>query len=352
MSIPEPAGRAWADIDLSALLANARTIAATSGVRLLPMVKADAYGLGAVHIARSLERVDPWGFGVATVEEGAALRAAGIPRPVIVFNPLSPDDVRPHLEHDLRPVIGDADGLAAWRAQAGGRPFHLEVDTGMSRAGWRWTDVAQWAPLLGRGDGWEGTFTHFHSAGEHPESIEVQWQRFSQTLAALPARPRLVHAAASAAALHGSRYAGDFVRPGIFLYGGMAAGRVPVTVARLRARVVALRTVRAGESVSYGATWVAPRDTRVATVGIGYADGIPRSLAGTGEVELSGERVPILGRVTMDFIMVRAPAPCRLGDVATIHGGIVSLDELATRAGTISYELLTRTGSRVERRYG
>lgn len=349
-SIADPTERAWADIDLTALVANARTMATVSGARLLPMVKANGYGLGAVACVGALESVDPWGYGVATVEEGATLRAAGITRPVLVFTPLTPGLVTQHVAHDLRPVIGDVSGLRAWLA-AGSRPFHVEVDTGMSRTGFRWNADPSWRELLSAAQGFEGIFTHFHSPETDPASVEQQWERFQVTLRSLPARPALVHAANSTAALASRAYAGDLVRPGIFLYGGEAGGRVPMPVVRLRARVVAMRTVRAGETVSYGGEWTAARDTHVATLGIGYADGVLRSLGNRGRVELQGRLVPIIGRVTMDFVMVAVDEPCEVGRVATLFGGLVSLDEQAGNAGTIAYELLTALGPRVARRY-
>ena len=369
---PETA-RAWVDVDLRALVANARTLVGLTGTRLLPMVKANGYGLGAVAVARALEPLDPWGYGVASVEEGAALRAAGIVRPVLVASPLLPDAIDAHLAHDLRPAIGDLAALAAWCGR-GPRPFHVEIDTGMSRAGFRWDDTSALvaaASLLQEAPGWEGLFTHFHSADTDPGSAAVQWDRLQGVLAALPRRPALVHAANSSAALQGRRFAGDLIRPGIFLYGGAALSGVaasstapaPNPVATLRARVVAVRTVSAGETVSYGATWRAPRATTVATLALGYADGFLRaaredagSLASavpSRVVELDGALVPVVGRVTMDMTMVDAgrgrPVP---GDVATIYGGRVSLDQQAAAAGTIAYELLTALSPRVPRRYG
>jgi alanine racemase len=349
-SIPDQTVRAWADVSLGALVANARTVAAVSGARLLPMVKANGYGVGAVAVARALEGVDPWGYGVATVEEGAELRAAGISRPILVFSPLAPLLVRHHLRHELTPVIGDRDALEAWCA-AGVAPFHVEIDTGMSRTGVRWDEAPAWSDSLAAASGWEGVFTHFHSAEEDPGSVAPQWERFLALLARLPVRPPLVHAANSAVALRGRTYAADLVRPGIFLYGGTAAEHRPEPVVRLQAQVVATRTLRRGESVSYGATWRATRDTRVATLGLGYADGVLRSLGNKGLVELGGRVVPILGRVTMDFVMVEAADAVSVGDVAVVFGGLVSLDEQARRAGTISYELLTAMGPRVRRRY-
>lgn len=346
---PEPE-RAWADIDLGALRANARTVAAVSGARLLPMVKANGYGVGAIQVARALDALDPWGFGVATVEEGAELRAAGIGRPLLVFQPLHPALIPRYLAHALRPTIGDVESLMAWLAQ-GPEPFHLDIDSGMSRTGFRWSDTPAWRDLLAAAPGFEGCFTHFASADSDPASVHRQWRRFQQVLEALPVRPPVVHAANSAAALQGKHYAADLVRPGIFLYGGDAAGPRPEPVVRLRARVVATRIVRAGETVSYGGTWTAPRDTRVATLGIGYADGLHRALSNVGAVELHDRLAPIVGRVTMDFVMVAPDVPVEPGDVATLFGGIVSLDDQAKRAGTISYELLTSMGPRIPRRY-
>ena len=342
--------RAWVDVDLTALVRNARTIASRSRARLLPMVKANGYGLGAVRVSRALEAVDPWGFGVATVAEGIELRVSGLTRPIVVFSPVTPAGLDECAVHDLRPSLGDTASLAAWLPT--GRPFHLEIDTGMGRAGLRWSDgaaLADAARLLAPATGWEGVFTHFHSSDSDPAATQVQWERFELVLSALPRRPPLVHAASSAAALVGARYAADLVRPGIFLYGGAAGGVAPEPVARLCARVIATRHLQAGDSVSYGATWIAPGAVGVATLGIGYADGVPRSLSHHGAVEVRARRCPILGRVTMDMTMVESDAA--VGDVATVFGGLVTLDQQAVAAGTISYELLTSLSPRVERRY-
>jgi alanine racemase len=360
MTFPSATARVWVDVDLGALAANARTLAKACGTRLMPMVKANGYGLGAAQVARALEPLDPWGFGVATVEEGAALRGSGVSRPILVASPLTPEVLGPILEYGFRPAIGDPAMLQSWIASSNG-PFHIEIDTGMARAGIRWDDEAalrEVARLLGSAPGWEGVFTHFHSADSDPASVAEQWRRFQSVVSALP-RPALVHAANSAAALRGREYAADLARPGIFLYGGQAGASAPepTPVASLRARVLAVRSVAAGESVSYGATWRAPRHTTVATLGIGYADGLPRAAERKDEsrprqVELRGRAVPLVGRVTMDMCMVAVDdGQVAVGDVATVFGGIVSLDEQARAAGTISYELLTALGNRVPRCY-
>lgn len=347
-----PADRAWADIDLAALAANARTVAAVSGARLLPMVKADGYGLGAVPVVEAIEPLDPWGYGVATVEEGATLRSAGIRRPIVIFTPMQRDEVDPCRAHGLRPVIADVDGLEAWTSGTD-QPFHVEIDTGMGRSGFRWDDAEALERLgnVAKRPSFEGVFTHFHS-GHDPDACGLQWSRFEAVLGRLPQRPSLVHAANSAAAMQGARFAGDLVRPGIFLYGGAVPGHVPEVVVKLRARVVAVRRVDAGDTVSYDAAWTAPQPVTVATLALGYADGLPRSLSSRGTVEIDGRIVPIVGRVTMDMTMVAAPGPLHLGDVATVFGGLVSLDRQAVAAGTIAYELLTGLGVRVQRRYG
>jgi alanine racemase len=362
MTAPSETARAWVDVDLDALVANARTLANACGTRLLPMVKANGYGLGATRVAQALEPLDPWGYGVATAEEGLALRDAGVSRPVLVVSPLTAESLESIFGLGFRPTIGDAAMLRAWVARTDA-PFHLEIDTGMARGGIRWNDaamVAETARALAAAPGWEGVFTHFHSADTDEGSIAAQWRRFQETLARLPSRPSLVHAANSAAALCGRAYAADLIRPGIFLYGGEArsTGPAPRAVAALRARVVAVRAVAPGESVSYGATWAADRPTTIATLAIGYADGLPRATERGAtwpprRVEIRGRAVPLVGRVTMDMCMAAVDdGQVAVGDIGTLFGGLVTLEEQARSVGTISYEVLTSLGPRLPRRYG
>ena len=362
MTAPSETARAWVDVDLDALVANARTLSAACGARLLPMVKANGYGLGAVRVALALEALDPWGYGVATVEEGMVLRQAGVRRPILVVSPLTADTLESTLVQGFRPSIGDLGTLRTWVA-ASEAPFHLEIDTGMSRGRVRWTDAAMLAEIsqvLTAAPGWEGVFTHFHSADVGEGSIAEQWRRLQSTLAALPGRPPLVHAANSAAALHGRAYAADLIRPGIFLYGGEARpdGPAPRPVAALRARVVSVRHLAPGESVSYGAEWIADRPTTIATLAVGYADGLPRATERGASwpartVEIRGRRVPLVGRVTMDMCMVAVDdGEVAVGDIATVFGGLITVDEHARSVGTIAYEVLTSLGPRLPRRYG
>ena len=348
--------RTWIEVDLGALVANARTISERApGSRLLPIVKADAYGLGAVRVARALERVDPWGFAVATAHEGRELREAGITRPVLVMGPQT-RALELVAKHGLTPALGSAEQIGAWLKLAPGRPFHVEVDTGMARWGLPWQTVGAEAALFRDAPGFEGVFTHFHSPAEAPASVKEQWDRFQAALAALGTRPRLVHSANSAALLDFPETAGDLVRPGIFLYGGRAGAHRPSRVVQWRARVLATRWLEAGDSVSYGATYRAATRTSVATIAAGYADGVPRSLSNVGAVLVDGRRLPFAGRVTMDLTMVasadRAPV---VGSVATLIGSdgpeAIELDDFAALAGTISYEVLTGLGRRVTRVY-
>ena len=351
---PDAPERAWVDVDLAALARNARRVASVSGARLMPMVKANGYGLGAVPVVRRLEPLDPWGYGVASPAEGRELRAAGIERPILVCTPCPPSWVPLMLRDRLTPLLADLAAVRAWLGLSDGQPFHVGVDTGMARGGFSVADRADCEALrqvLATATGYEGICTHFHSADEQPATIDTQWDEFQQAVTAI-GRPRLVHAANSAAALR--RYYADahLVRPGIFLYGGAAGGLTPEPVARFRSRVVAVENVGAGQSVSYGATWHAGAPTRVAVVAAGYADGWHRSGSSRSIVELRGQRVPVHGRITMDMTMVEATPDTGPDDIVTIFGGLVSLDEQAALAGTISYELLTSLSPRVERRYG
>ncbi len=352
-SIPADMMRAWVEVDLDALVRNARSYVSRASRPLLPMVKANAYGLGAVPVARALEAVEPWGYGVATTEEGGALRRGGITRPIVAFSPLLPDDVNRVVGSGIRPVIGDLGTLRAWLA-LGPLPFHLEIDTGMSRAGLRWDDgeLGAAAGLLADAEGWEGVFTHFHSADLSPGSMRQQGDRFKLALDRLGRRPALVHYANSAAARWVGPVAADLARPGIYLYGGNAGAEIPESVVAVRARVVGLRRIRAGDTVSYAASCRATRDTNIATVAIGYADGVPRSLGNVGSFELDGRLRPIAGRVTMDMTMLDlGDDPSQLGSVATYFGAAPTLESQAVAAGTISYELLTSLGDRLPRVY-
>lgn len=348
--------RAWVEVDLGALRRNGAAMAAR-GAPILPMIKADAYGLGAEAAVRALDPLEPWGYGVATVDEGTALRAFGVERPIIVFTPLVPDDFADAVRARLTPALSSADAIAHWRA-AGGGPWHLAIDTGMHRAGVRWDAVdtvrdaaADFPP--------EGVFTHFHSAELDDGSRGEQERRFAAALARLPVRPPYVHCENSAALARTTHSAWTLARPGVFLYGvgsGPHALVQPDPVVAVRARIAELRTVCAGESVSYDATYRAPSTRRVATLPIGYADGYRRALGNCGTVLVSGRRVPVVGVVTMDMTMVDVTGvSCAVGDVATLIGrdgsDAITVEDVAHAASLSPYEVLTGLRSRLPRHY-
>jgi len=349
--------RAWVEVDLGALRRNGAALAARARVPLLAVIKADGYGLGAVRVAGALEPLNPWGFGVATVAEGIELRDAGVSRPILVLSPVLPEEYAAVRAASLRPSLGGASTIAEW-ARTGGGAWHLSIDTGMNRAGIPWTEIGALHDTL-RDASPEGAYTHFHSADLNDDSAGEQLRRFRCALEALPGRPRYLHAENSPAIERGEASPWDLVRPGVFLYGvggGDGARMSPEPVAHLRARVIDLRTVSDGDTVSYGATWRARGTRRVATLGIGYADGYRRALSNRGAVLLNGQRVPVAGIVTMDMTMIDVTdVPCEIGDVATLIGrdgdDVLTVDDVAATAQVLSYELLVGLKLRVPRVY-
>ncbi|MDQ6886961.1 MAG: alanine racemase [Gemmatimonadota bacterium] len=349
--------RAWVDVDLGALRDNGAMLTRLAQAPLLPMVKANAYGLGAVQVAHALETLEPWGFGVATVDEGVELRDAGISRPIVVFTSLAPAELRAALDARLTPTLSLSEDIAAWSGLGGGA-WWLDIDTGMNRAGVRWDAIQRVADAVRRSPP-ESAFTHFHSAERNDGSLAEQEKRFQYALDALPVRPQLVHSDNSAAIVRRDRPRWPLIRPGLFLYGvgsGAGARIEPETVVALRARIVELHTVPDGETVSYSAAYRAVGERCIATLAIGYADGYPRALSGRGRAIVSGRMAPVAGVVTMDMTMLDVTdIPCAVGDVVTLVGasGDVRLDaaEVAREADTVAYELFTGFGVRLPRVY-
>lgn len=371
MSDPQR-NRAWVELDPRALRNNYDVLRRSVGAHadVLVMVKADGYGLGARWVVETLEPLAPPAWGVATVSEGIALRQWGVTRDVIVFGPMPPADVERAAAHGLIATISYLDALRRW-AEAGrrhdGLRFHIEIDTGMGRAGFLWSEWPRAArEVLAAAGGsvrWTGIYTHFHSADSaDPEATASQWQRFQAALEHVPV-PReqlVVHASNSAGALRGPAYAGDMVRAGVYLYGGRASDPAapypaPEPVATVRARVVLVREVPAGTTLGYGVTHVARGPERWATLAIGYGDGLPRVLGNRGSALVQGRRVPIVGRISMDMAVVDITGldEVVVGDVATLVGrdgeAEITIDEVAELAGTISYEILTGFRPRLPR---
>jgi alanine racemase len=364
--------RAWVEVDLAALQDNFRAVRDAAGPHpgIIAMVKADAYGLGAERVIRALDPLEPWGYGVATADEGAALRDLGVRRPIIVFGPLAPQAVATAARAGLIASISDLALLDHWAAAAerhGPLEFHVEIDTGMGRAGFDWRETPAWGAAVrercGPAVSWTGVYTHFHGAdAADPTASAGQWARFRDALEQLPVSREnlLVHASNSAAAVRWPAYGADAVRPGIFLYGGHAAPdapgvRVPRPVVALRARLVLVRDVPPGSTVGYGATHAARGWERWGTVAIGYGDGLPRRLGNRGAGLLRGRRVPFVGRISMDLTVVdiTGVANAAVGDVVTLIGADgeaeITVDEVAGLAETISYEVLTGLRPRLPR---
>jgi len=362
-----------AHVDLDALRHNLALLRArtAAGVRLLAAVKADAYGHGLLPIARALASAGTDAFGVATAAEALALRAAGIAGGVLLFGPVRAA-IPELVEADVALTVAQPADLEAIEAARPATParVHVKVDTGMGRLGLG-PDAAR-SLVAGvarsRAADLEGVWTHLASADEadatEPGSAtDRQVVAFTGLLARLEReglRPRWAHAANSAGTLVRPDAHLDLVRPGIALYGqppsAWLARRVPELrpILRVDAPVTFVKRVTAGTPISYGGTWLAPRDTVVATVRLGYADGYPRALSSRAEAGHRGRRVPVVGRVCMDQLMLDLgpEGDAAVGErVDLVAGDAPAAFDLAAAAGSFTYELLTGLGPRVVRRY-
>ncbi len=353
--------RTHIEIDLSAIRRNAEAIKTFTGKRLIAVVKADAYGHGVTSVTQTLRGVADI-FAVATVEEGVKLRKAGVREPILVLFSALPNQALQVIEHRLAPTISDWGFANRLNTIASDTiKVHVNINTGMNRSGVHWTAAAQFLHRLETLDRLtvEGVFTHLATADEPDKSyVSVQIERFASVLEEIPNSRRLVHAANSAATLAIPEAHFDAVRPGLGLYGVYPAAERPITLAPAltwKARIGWIGSLSEGEGVSYGLTYKAPHQTRVAMVQVGYGDGYPRALSHVGEVLIGGVRRPIIGRVCMDVSVVRLESTdnVSIGDEVVLigeQGGTeITVDELAHRAGTISYEILTQIGARVPR---
>lgn len=347
--------RAWMEVDLGALVRNAGALAKRAGVPLIPMVKADAYGLGSKQVTHALEQLSPLAYGVATVDEGIELREAGIERPIVIFTPLLQEDLDAAHRARLTPTLGYAREIDAWEKY--GSPYYLSIDTGMARAGIPWREAADLNETLKRVPP-EAVFTHFHSPGLDDGSMDVQLTRFAETLEKLSIEPRVLHTDSSAAIVRHGTSAVHAVRPGIFMYGvGSNADVEPEPVVFVKSRIVEIRRAEAGDTVSYDATWTASRPSLIATIPLGYADGYPRGASNSGSALVRDRVVRIAGRVTMDMIMLDVTdANAEVGDVVTMigkpaRGARIDVASVAAAADISPYELLTGLRSRLQRVY-
>ena len=364
---------AWVAVDLGAVDANVRGLVALAApAHVLATVKADAYGHGAVPVARTALAAGATWLGVAFVEEGIELRDAGIDAPVLLLSEPPAAAAPTVVARALTPIVyteAGIDALAA-AAEAAGTvlPVHLKVDTGMHRVGCRTVDAVALAERVAGHAALtlEGLATHLAAADEADRAYtEAQLDAFDAVLDAVTAavgRPPIVHAANSAGALAYPRARFDLVRVGITLYGidpsAEVGGEVPLTPAlSLHARISYVKDLPAGARVSYGLRYELARPSRIATVPVGYADGVPRGLGAAGaEVLVGGRRCPIAGTVTMDQILVDVgEADVQIGDDVVLLGRqgteCITADEWAERLGTIPYEVVTRLGGRLPRRH-
>lgn len=369
MSVPPPVlertrSRAWITVDLDAIAHNVRVLRALLPDRtaFMAVVKADAYGHGAVPVARAaLDAGAAW-LGVATAEEALELRRAGLVAPILILGPVPIPWLGPAAEAGCALAVADA---AALDAVVGlpdhARPrVHLKVDTGMTRLGFAPDDLDRVLSAVRRmGLALEGLFTHLASADETDTSTTArQLEAFAAALRLTRAGfPGVIaHAAASAGVIGYPQAAFDMVRVGISLYGVPPAPHLPGPGLRPAlawwARVVRTRGVPSGTPVSYGGTYRALRATTIATVSVGYGDGYPRALSNTGTMSIAGRRFPVAGRVCMDYTMLDVgDAPVQEGDEVALLGPGLPAQEVAMSAGTIAHELFCRVGRRIPRVY-
>jgi alanine racemase len=367
---PEDHRPTWAEIDLDVLAANLAVVRrrlATAAV--LAVVKADAYGHGAVPVARRLEREGAEWLGVAIPEEGVELRAGGILLPILVLGGFAPAQAGIVLEHRLVPAIFRAEQVEALQAAAAARGIEADVqvkiDTGMGRLGVPAARVEGFVEILARATRLRvtGAFSHLAIADEPDDPFTAaQLQGFLRAVGVLRGRglrPEHLHLANSPGITDHRATLMTLARPGLLLYGyspGARTQALPVRpVLTLKSRIVDLREAAAGDSVGYGRTWKATAPSTIATIAIGYADGLPRSAGNRGHVLVRGRRAPIVGRVSMDSTTVDVTAipDAALDDIAVVIGRGESenagADALAAAAGTIPWEILARLGGRVPR---
>lgn len=358
---------AWVNLD--AIRDNFRSLRNHAGAKaVIPVIKADAYGHGAVAVARALEPMGVSMLAVAYVEEALVLRRAGITTPILVLTGFAPDQVDVLFEFHLTPVISTPEQIQILQALSEGEdrsrlPVHVKVDTGMSRLGFPLREIERAVHRLEDVESVriDGLMTHLASADEDEIATARQLDVFDEAiirLETLGIRPRLIHAANSAGMAH-VRETHSAVRPGLLLYGLAPRPLAPTIMVRpameLRARVALVKTISAGTPVSYGGRFVAGKETRIATINAGYADGVPRTnlMREKGTLRHGTSALKVAGSVCMDLTMLDATdAPdLRTGDEVTVFGEAPTAWDLAEWAGTNAWEILTSVGARVPRRH-
>ena len=374
MKAPNPTTPTWAEISLGALKSNFKALQKLAkGSEVLPVVKANAYGHGLVPVAQALVSAGAKFLAVAFVQEGVVLRKAGVKVPVLVLSPTLPAEIPVLLKNKLIPQVSSVAGAQALsktarKAKIKTVAVHVKIDTGMGRVGVKAANAMKEIEAIRRVPGIQvtGVYTHLATADwSDPKYAWGQITRFRQALEKIkgPHKVPGTHLANSAALItYYPQSKGTWVRPGIALYGVYPSptmkNRVKLTpVMQVKTRVIHTKTLEKGESVSYGRTYTAKKRIKVATLAMGYADGLLRSLSNKGSCLIKGRKVPLIGTVCMDMTMadVSKVPGIRVGDVATFFGrdgkAVLPVEEQAARAGTISYELLCAVGERVPRVY-
>ncbi len=374
MKAPTPTTPTWAEVSLKALKANFKALQKLArGSEILPVVKANAYGHGLAPVSQALVSAGAKFLAVAFVQEGVALRKAGVKVPILVLSPTLPIEIPILLKNKLVPQVSSASGAkalshAARKARLGTVAVHVKIDTGMGRVGVKAADAIKEIEAIRRVPGIQvtGVYTHLATADwSDPKYAWKQITLFRQALEKIKGLQRVpgTHLANSAALItYYPQSKGTWVRPGIALYGvypnASMKNRVKLTaVMQVKTHVIHTKTLEKGESVSYGRAYTAKKRIKVATLAMGYADGLLRSLSNKGSCLIKGRKVPLIGTVCMDMTMadVSKVPGVKPGDVATFFGkdgkAVLPVEEQAARAGTISYELLCAVGERVPRIY-
>ena len=323
----------------------------------MAVVKANGYGHGAVPVAHAALEGGATGLAVATLEEAAQVRGLVDPEHILVMGGVLPAQALAAAASGCCIAVSNRELAEALDGSVHPVPVHLKVDTGMGRFGVAPEDAPALARFIdeSRGMRLAGTWTHFASSESDDEMTRRQFDLFMDTIARFDAGPGMRHACNSGGALNHPDFALDAVRCGIAIYGCEWPGTRPALT--LRSVVTHLKTVEKGATVGYGSIWRAPAAARVATVAIGYADGVHRARANRGFVLVRGRRAPLVGMVSMDAITldVTDVPGVALGDAATLIGRdgeqVITAEEVAEWSGTISYEVLTSIGPRVERRH-
>jgi alanine racemase len=360
--------RSWVEVSLGRIRANFRAVRAVVGasVEIMPVVKADAYRHGAVAVSHALEGEGARWLAVSNVEEGVALREAGVAARILVMADFLPEERLAFEEFRLTPVIHSLEDIPAARI-----PYHLKIDTGMGRLGTRGSPEEIVRAVAGGAAELEGVMTHFASSGNYESrQTEDQIARFDAVVAALRAAgfaPRYLHASGTIpVAYRRTAGWGNLVRPGHAIYGYVSATRGPAAPPRAlevkpalswKATVLSVKNVEAGSLIGYGGIHRAARPMRIAVLAAGYADGIPHRLGNRGSVIVCGKLAPIVGAVSMDLTTVDVShcPELKAGDAVMLLGaeGGVSIDaqQMARLAGTISYSVLCGIHARVKRVY-